>query len=80
MVGGGSAPSQLGFPPLVRSQDFDPESHSRDHSMPAEPSRHPGHRKVVPMTAERVEFRRCTSIHTALLITTRTRLLIRARE
>jgi hypothetical protein len=25
MVGGGSAPSQLGFPPLVRSQDFDPE-------------------------------------------------------
>ena len=77
MVGGGSAPSQLGFPPLVRSQDFDPESHSRDHSMPAELSRH---RKVVPMTAERVEFRRCTSIHTALLITTRTRLLIRARE
>ncbi len=26
MVGGGSAPSQLGFPPLVRSQDFAPES------------------------------------------------------
>jgi hypothetical protein len=79
MVGGASAPSQLSFHPWFVPRTLAPESECRENSMPSELSRHPDHRKVVPVTAERVEFRRCTSIHTALLITTRTRILMRAR-